>query len=52
MCGRITFAISPELLAEILGVTVLGDFSPLYAPTQQVLTIRGTEAGNRVAFMR
>jgi putative SOS response-associated peptidase YedK len=54
MCGRFTFAISPELLAEIFGVTILGDFTPRYniAPTQQVLTIRGTEAGNRAAFMR
>lgn len=54
MCGRFTFAISPELLAEIFGVTILGDYSPRYniAPTQQVLTIRGTEAGNRAAFMR
>lgn len=50
MCG----CYIPELLAEIFGVTVLGDFSPRYniAPTQQVLTIRGTEAGNRAAFMR
>lgn len=42
MCGRFTFAISPNLLAEIFGVTILGDFSPRYniAPTQQVLTIR------------
>ncbi|MDD3295401.1 MAG: hypothetical protein PHG20_12020 [Geobacteraceae bacterium] len=54
MCGRFTFAISPEHLAEIFGVTILFDFSPRYniAPTQPVLTIRGPVAGNRLAFMR
>lgn len=53
MCGRFTFAISPELLVEILGVKILGDFSPRYniAPIQQVLTIRGTDACIRAAFL-
>ena len=54
MCGRFTFAISPELLAEIFGVKILGDFSPRYniAPTQQVLVARAGEGGRELASAR
>jgi putative SOS response-associated peptidase YedK len=54
MCGRFTFAISPELLAEIFGVTILEGLPKSYniAPTQQVITIRSNGSGNRAAFMR
>jgi putative SOS response-associated peptidase YedK len=49
MCGRFTFAISPELLAEIFGVTVLEDIPTRYniAPSQQVSIIRETASGGR-----
>jgi putative SOS response-associated peptidase YedK len=42
MCGRFTFAISPELLAEVFGVPVLEELPPRYniAPSQQVPIIR------------
>jgi len=42
------------MLSVIFGVAVLGDLRQRYniAPTQEVLVIRGTEAGNRAAFMR
>lgn len=54
MCGRFTFAISPELLAEIFGASVLEDFVAKYniAPTQQVLVIRRNGEGNRASMMR
>ena len=54
MCERFTFAISPELLAEVFGVSIIEDLPQRcnIAPTQQVLTIRKTDAGNRATFMR
>lgn len=54
MCGRFTFAISSEMLEEILGVTVVADLPQHYniAPTQQVLAIRTTNEGKRAYFMR
>ena len=54
MCGRFTFAISPELLAEIFGSSILEDHEPHYniAPTQQVLVIRRNGDGNRGSMMR
>jgi putative SOS response-associated peptidase YedK len=49
MCGRFTFAICPELLAEIFGVTVLRKLHPRYniAPSQQALIIRNAATGGR-----
>ncbi len=49
MCGRFTFALSPELLADIFGVTVLRDLSPRYniAPSQPVPIVRATATGGR-----
>lgn len=54
MCGRFTFTISPELLAEIFGITILGDLPQRFnvAPTQQVLAIRATDQGRQAAFLR
>lgn len=54
MCGRFTFALSPELLAAIFGVPTLQELPRRFniAPTQQILTVRGTSAGNRLSFMR
>lgn len=54
MCGRFTFAISPEMLSAIFGVSSLEDLPRRFniAPTQQVLVIRGTDAGNQAAFLR
>lgn len=54
MCGRFTFAISPELLTEIFGISVLEDLSPHYniAPSQRVLIIRKNGAGNLSEFIR
>lgn len=53
MCGRFTFAVSPELLAEIFGVPILQGLAPFYniAPTQQVLAVRVTEEGKEAWFM-
>lgn len=49
MCGRFTFAICPELLAEIFGVDVLRKLHPRYniAPTQHVPIIRESATGGR-----
>lgn len=49
MCGRFTFAISPELLAEIFEVTALADIPTRYniAPSQQVPIIREAATGGR-----
>lgn len=49
MCGRFTFALSPELLMEIFGVTVYEPFPARYniAPTQQVWIIRDTATEGR-----
>ncbi len=49
MCGRFTFALSPELLSEIFGVTVLEDIPLRYniAPSQQIPIIRATATGGR-----
>ncbi|MHC1699319.1 MAG: SOS response-associated peptidase [Geobacteraceae bacterium] len=54
MCGRFTFAISPELLTEIFGITILADLPRRYniAPTQQVLAVRTTDQGRQASFMR
>jgi putative SOS response-associated peptidase YedK len=54
MCGRFTFAISPELLAEVFGVTNLEDLPRRYniAPTQKVLTIRRNGTGNWGSFLQ
>jgi putative SOS response-associated peptidase YedK len=54
MCGRFTFDISPELLAGIFGISIHEDLPRRYniAPTQQVLTIRRTDAGDRANYMR
>lgn len=49
MCGRFTFAISPELLAEVFGVSILEELPRRYniAPTQQVWIIRGSASEGR-----
>ena len=49
MCGRFTFAISPELLTEVFGVTVLEEPPPRYniAPSQQVPIIRDAATDGR-----
>jgi len=49
MCGRFTFALSPEMLAEIFGVTVNEALPARYniAPTQQVLIIRDAATEGR-----
>lgn len=54
MCGRFTFAISPELLAEIFGVSVRTDLPCRYniAPSQQILAIRTTDEGRLATFLR
>lgn len=54
MCGRFTFAISPELLADIFGISVLEDLSPRYniSPNQRVLIVRRNGAGNWGSFAR
>jgi putative SOS response-associated peptidase YedK len=54
MCGRFTFAISPEMLAEMFGITVLADLPRRYniAPTQQVLAVRTSDEGRRADFLR
>lgn len=54
MCGRFTFAISPELIAGAFGVTIPEYFSPRYniAPTQQVLAIRAMATVNQAAYLR
>lgn len=54
MCGRFTFSISPEMLAEIFGVTMPADLTPRYniAPTQQVLAVRATGQGRTAALLR
>jgi putative SOS response-associated peptidase YedK len=53
MCGRFKFAISPELLTEIFGITILADLPRRYniAPTQQVLAVRTTDQGRQASFM-
>jgi putative SOS response-associated peptidase YedK len=54
MCGRFTFGLAPELISEIFGVSIPeylpGRFN--IAPGQQLLAIRGTDAGNQAAFLR
>ena len=55
MCGRFTLQISPELLAEIFGLSEMPVFPARYniAPTQQVAVIRSTADGrNRLDFLR
>jgi len=54
MCGRFNFDISPELLTEIFGISVLEDISPHYniAPSQRVLIIRRNGTGNLSEFLR
>lgn len=49
MCGRFTFAISPELLAGIFGVSEPGDLPARYniAPSQQVFIIREAATDGR-----
>jgi len=49
MCGRFTFAISPELLAEVFGVPVLEEIPHRYniAPSQQVPILREAATGGR-----
>jgi putative SOS response-associated peptidase YedK len=49
MCGRFTFAISPELLAEVFGVPVLEELPRRYniAPSQQVPIIREAATDGR-----
>jgi putative SOS response-associated peptidase YedK len=54
MCGRFTFAISPEVIAKIFGVTVIEDHPQRYniAPTKKVLAIRRNGAGNMAVLVR
>lgn len=54
MCGRFTFAISPELLAEVFDVTILEKLPRRYniAPTEKVLAIRRNGAGNMAVLVR
>ena len=55
MCGRFTFDIPPELLAEIFGLPEPPSVPARYniAPTQQVAVIRPRdEGGNRLDFLR
>ena len=49
MCGRFTFAISPELLAEVFGVPVLEEIPRRYniAPSQPVPILREAATGGR-----
>jgi putative SOS response-associated peptidase YedK len=49
MCGRFTFALSPELLAEVFGVPVLEEIARRYniAPSQQVPILREAATGGR-----
>lgn len=49
MCGRFTLAISPELLAEVIGEIEAERIQPRYniAPTQQVAVIRQDPGGRR-----
>jgi putative SOS response-associated peptidase YedK len=49
MCGRFTFALSTELLAEVFGVPVLEELPRRYniAPSQQVPIIREAATGAR-----
>jgi putative SOS response-associated peptidase YedK len=49
MCGRFTFAISPELLAEVFGVPVLEEIPHRYniAPSQPVPIIREAATDGR-----
>ena len=50
MCGRFTSLLSPELLAEIFGVTSPPFLVPRYniAPTQQVPIIRAAAENGRI----
>lgn len=55
MCGRFTLAISPELLAEVIGEIEAERIQPRYniAPTQQVAVIRLDAGGKRhLAYLR
>lgn len=49
MCGRFDLHLPKELLAEILGISILKDIQPRYniAPTQQVAVIRTYPDGTR-----
>src|SRR5262245_31041204 len=49
MCARFTIRTPARVLAEMLGLTTLPPLTPRYnvAPTQDVLAVRLTEAGER-----
>jgi putative SOS response-associated peptidase YedK len=56
MCGRFTLVASPDEVAELFQVVrgLLEDDGPRFniAPTQNVLTIRQTEAGREPSYLR
>lgn len=54
MCGRFTLQISPELLAEIFGLTEIPTFPARYniAPTQQIAIVRSDANQNRLDFVK
>ena len=54
MCGRFTFDIPPELLAEIFGLAVVPEIAPNYniAPTQMAPVVRRVSDHNVLSLMK